>query len=254
MNEIFKLLKSEAIIVSEQLAQGVYYINHIHKNDNIYYPMFFNLSIGLERLFKLIIVTNQIINNETAKTTIKSFSHDLLKLKKQVDDIAKNYDISGLDIETPIHISIIDALSGFSEKDRYYNFDKIDKIASKDPISFFEKHVISKIKKKLVPKLKLSENECVIGKILNKHAISTTYENLKSYIKHEKEWLYIEKYLRLYILQIIKQYALILIKLSQNALAQKINTIPYYNEIFGHIIQDDTWYKTHKTYSLFNLR
>lgn len=114
--------------------------------------------------------------------------------------------------------------------------------------------MISKIKKKLVPKLKLSENECVIGKILNKHAISTTYENLKSYIKHEKEWLYIEKYLRLYILQIIKQYALILIKLSQNALAQKINTIPYYNEIFGHIIQDDTWYKTHKTYSLFNLR
>lgn len=254
MNEIFKLLNNESIVVSEQLAQGVYYISHIHKNDNIFYPMFFNLSMGLERLFKLIIVTDRIITNKKDQKTIKSFDHNLLKLKKQVDDIAKNYDIPSLDIETPIHISIIDALSGFSEKDRYYNFDKIDKIASKNPISFFEKHVISNIKKKLAPKLKLSENECVIGKILNKYAISTTYENLKSYIKHEKEWSHIEKYLRLYILQIIKQYALILIKLSQNALTKKINTIPYYNEIFGHMIQNETWYKAHKTYSLFNLR
>ena len=110
MNEIFKLLNNESIVVSEQLARGVYYISHIHKNNNIFYPMFFNLSMGLERLFKLIIVTDRIITNKKDQKTIKSFNHNLLKLKKQVDDIAKNYDIQSLDIETPIHISIIDAL------------------------------------------------------------------------------------------------------------------------------------------------
>lgn len=254
MNKIFKTLNGEAIVVSEQLAQGVYYISHIHKNDNIYYPMFFNLSIGFERLFKLIIVTNRIINGEITKTKIKSFNHNLSTLKEQVDDIAKNYNTPSQHIENPIHTSIIDALSEFAKKDRYYNFDVFDNITSKDPISFFKKRVILKIKKQFLSGLKLSTNECVIEKMLNDYAIFTIDGNLKNYVKHEKEWQSIEKHLRVYILQIIRQYISILIELSRNALTQRIDTIPYYNEIFGHMIQEDSWYKTHKNYSLFNLR
>lgn len=254
MNEVFKLLNSESIVVSEQLAQGVYYVSHIHKNDNIFYPMFFNLSMGLERLFKLIIVTDRIITNKKEQKTIKSFDHDLLKLKNQVDSIASSYNISNQNIETSIHAAIINALSDFSKKDRYYNFNVFDNITSKDPISFFKKHVILKIRKQIMLNLKLLKEDYVVGKILNEHAVSTECTDFKRHIKHEKEWQSIEKYLRLYTFQIIRQYILILIKLSQNALTQKIDTIPYYSEIFGHMIQEDTWYKTHKNYSLFNLR
>ncbi len=254
MNEVFKLLNSESIVVSEQLAQGVYYINHIHKNDNIFYPMFFNLSMGLERLFKLIIVTNRIITNKKDQETIKSFDHNLVKLKNQVDSIATSYNISTQNIETSIHSAIINALSDFSKKDRYYNFDKFDNIASKNPISFFKEYVILKIRKQSMLNLKLSEEDYVVGKILNEYAISTIDGNLKNYVKCEKEWQSIEKYLRVYILQIIRQYISILIELSRNALTQRIDTIPYYNEIFGHMIQEDSWYKIHKNYSLFNLR
>ena len=93
-----------------------------------YYTAFFGLSTGIERLAKLVLIADYIIENngESPDTTIiKSYGHDLIKLLDKVEEITTRLQLN-LKYERPrndISTAIIDCLNSFANGGRYGNLD-----------------------------------------------------------------------------------------------------------------------------------
>lgn len=102
---------------------------HIH-NKGAFYSSLFNLSIGMERLLKSIVIIEHMINNNLSPPTKK-------QLKQYGHDIAETYDKSvqicaGHNSKIPkrsalheIEKEIITLLSDFAEASRYHNLDAL---------------------------------------------------------------------------------------------------------------------------------
>lgn len=113
-------LANEAALTSSLLGNG---LNTLRKadmyNKGLYYQAFFSLSIGIERLLKIIIINQyRVANNEVFPTDInpKKLGHDLIKL----------CEYASIKFESDsLHIKIINFLNDFSKKSRYYNIDSM---------------------------------------------------------------------------------------------------------------------------------
>ena len=94
-----------------------------------YYTAFFGLSIGLERLAKLVLVADYTISNNSQMPTeevVKNFGHKLVLLLDTVNDISINHNL-GLGYTRPnsqISTAIVECLDAFADarRGRYANF------------------------------------------------------------------------------------------------------------------------------------
>ena len=94
-----------------------------------YYTAFFGLSIGLERLAKLVLVADYTILSNgqmPAEEVVKNFGHKLVLLLDTVNDISINHNL-GLDHARPnseISTAIVECLDTFADasRGRYANF------------------------------------------------------------------------------------------------------------------------------------
>lgn len=110
----------------ESLAKADYY------NPGSYYSAFFQLSTGIERLMKLIVMLEHKSKNNLKPLTnneLKSFSHDLVLLYEKCKDISKSneYIEPELKLSFPdsLEYTILEFLSAFAKKARYYNLDSL---------------------------------------------------------------------------------------------------------------------------------
>ena len=133
-NEKEIMLKNEASLVSSLLGNGLNSLRKSNLNNiGLYYQAFFSLAIGLERLLKIILITQyRVQNNEEfpKQLPLKDYGHDLLKLTKLAN--------INLNDKDDIHYRILEFLNNFSQKARYYNLDNIINENSKnnlDPLS-----------------------------------------------------------------------------------------------------------------------
>jgi hypothetical protein len=135
MSKIISILGREAYTISDLLANGLGSMRKINRQEGIYYNSFYNLSIGLERLAKLIIyLKNPSLN-------IKDFGHDLVKLNSKLGIIFEDETIN----------SILRFLNTFAKGNRYCIIDylgsKVDAKLKEEPIfdfyhSIVKKHII----------------------------------------------------------------------------------------------------------------
>ena len=113
-------LEKEAALTASLLGNG---LNALRKadlyNKGLYYQAFFSLSIGIERLLKIIVVNKYRVNHDGAFPTDinpRKFGHDLIKLCKH----------TGIKLESnPLHIKLVEFLNDFAKKSRYYNIDSM---------------------------------------------------------------------------------------------------------------------------------
>lgn len=125
-------LANEALLTSSLLGNG---LNSLRKadlyNKGLYYQGFFSLSIGIERLLKIIVINKYRVDHDEAFPTDinpRDFGHDLIKLCEYTD-IKMN--------SNPLHIKILTFLNDFAKKSRYYNIDSMmnTNIKYDDPLS-----------------------------------------------------------------------------------------------------------------------
>ncbi len=97
-----------------------------------YYTAFFGLSIGIERLAKLILVADYALDNSGAlpdQAVVRKYGHKLKELIAQVGDIARKRGITVPHIgpDQPICAAVVNCLDAFSDasKGRYANFEAI---------------------------------------------------------------------------------------------------------------------------------
>mgnify|MGYP001575499331 CR=1 FL=1 len=76
LSERFKVLNREADLICGLITSGIEDLRNISKGSAYYYQSFYSLSVGLERLMKLILYL------ENPSTNLRSFNHNLVQLKK----------------------------------------------------------------------------------------------------------------------------------------------------------------------------
>ena len=120
----------EGQLAAEQLATGVTILGRAnHAQTGLYGQALFSLSIGLERLAKLIVVADYAITHGGRYPTnreLKGFGHDIAALLDKCEEISSRYRSGKIYAERPntvIHQGIIAGLSEFGILSRYYNLD-----------------------------------------------------------------------------------------------------------------------------------
>jgi len=145
LSESFSLLSQEAYLTRSSLLTGFTYLRKANIGDEtkgLFYSAFFQLSIGFERLMKLILVVDHMAKNDlrpmTDEELRKTYSHKIINLYKGCINLAEERGMS-LDefvVENDFDYKIINFLHEFALSARYYNLSKLSNSQkSKDPLS-----------------------------------------------------------------------------------------------------------------------
>jgi len=132
-SETWYLLQQEGYLTQSCLCNGLTALRQANINDKkgLYYSAFFEMSIGLERMMKLIIIIDHMSNNNLAppeSAEVEKYKHHLIKL---LDTVQKICNVRNL---TPLHylssdsiqMKLITFLDAFAHPGgRYANINKI---------------------------------------------------------------------------------------------------------------------------------
>lgn len=268
----WRAMQREAQLAAEQAAHGVTILGRAnHAQTGFYTQAFFALSIGLERMGKLIFLADHAIRNEGAFPTdqdLRKFCHDLISLIAKCEDIGtgvsqdRDYKARPND---PIHRGIENVLSLFATKLRYYNLNHLagaDR-GQEDPVALWWKKVAIPICDRHYSDRQREKDEAdavamesMIGDI---STLMHTAENgdpirdVHSFISRGGVTRIVQKYGRLYTMQIIRWLASIIFELSHlGAYEQRIQTLLGLHEPFTIFMNDDNYFRRRRTWSIYS--
>ncbi|HZL10627.1 MAG TPA: hypothetical protein VFC65_11575 [Prolixibacteraceae bacterium] len=228
------LLMKETGLAATSVEQG---LNALRKanfsNKKLYYHSFFLLSIGIERILKLVIIVNSIVKNDKLpeNNELKIYGHNLMELFSKVTSEIRPSDYFLRQDDQ--YLSILGFLSDFAQNSRYFNLDTLSgKNKGVDPLH--EWHKIQTVIKARHCKIKLSEFELAIIESLNNNAIFRFRNESDNPINTATEYVIegkladqIQGYSVQYIYKIINYLVTILIERSNEK-----HMLPVYQEFF----------------------
>lgn len=232
MDQKFKILKREASIISELLKSGLEDLRKAGKDHAFYYKSFYSLSMGLERLMKLI---NHL---ERPTANPKTLGHKLT-------DLAQGLNIAFA--TGSIENSILQFLSDFSNGNRYtivdYLFDNNANHLAKEPIVSFYKNVLQRIlAEHPIKQTKQTSNvqEEVLVLLVNEDLSLT--ETINNLIEHNGRIEHAIKYSVMYMGRIIGPFI-------KRINSHDGNPNPHFSEFFRSLpCNDDPFYLNRKTF------
>jgi hypothetical protein len=130
-SEEWHALRREAQLAAEQIALGVTALGKANHAELGITQAFFGLSIGLERLAKLILIADHAINNSGTFPTndeLKNIGHNIADLLDRCAALSNKYRSGKQYCEQPsdpVHHGIVMTLTEFGMLSRYYNLDLI---------------------------------------------------------------------------------------------------------------------------------
>lgn len=270
MSDILSLkgiaLLREAALAAEMLANGT---NLLLKaglyQTGIYNQSFFDISIGFERLLKLIYILNHYVETSIFPTNEQlkcNFGHSIDNLLLESNNIAKSYSIQIYN--SILHQQIIEFLNDFAKRTRYYNLDYLTaEIQDKDPIKEW-KDIVSNIpmnknvKKNIESKKQLNSTsfaDLILMRVVSED--NKVMTDLAKIEEHKMSMDYYNREARMLILQIIRSISDLLDKLTTLA-QQKSNTnqemdIPYLSEFFVIFRNEDKYLKRRSRLSIYTV-
>jgi len=159
----FVMLSHEADLTEGCLSVG---LTHLRKatvaDKHAFYTGFLNTSIAFERLMKLIVVCDHMLDNDMeppSKSELKSYGHDLTSLYVCCKDLALKHGISPFKIPVAdsIESKMLSHFTKFARFTRYYNLDTLKTSTSViDPLSEWS-NIIEIVIKEDVPGNKLQK-------------------------------------------------------------------------------------------------
>ncbi|WP_350016354.1 hypothetical protein ABNK63_00465 [Rhodanobacter sp. IGA1.0] len=134
----FHLLAQEGHLAKSALLSGFDFLLRAEANankDGQFYAAFFQLSIGIERLLKLVVVAQHMLENNFVSPTPKQlkgdYGHDILALYASALSTREKH---GLPLYSPEKqaIFVLSFLSNFAVHTRYYNLNTLSDRAKTD--------------------------------------------------------------------------------------------------------------------------
>lgn len=147
-NRDFRMLDQEARLAQSALLSGLEFLSKINydKKETVY-PALFQLSIGFERLMKLVVVIDHKVENGLKNPTdkqLRDYGHNILKTYDVCRGIAaKDADVSSWASPGSIGTELLECLSEFAKGSRYYNLDQLAGTgAATDPlVKWYDVHM-----------------------------------------------------------------------------------------------------------------
>jgi hypothetical protein len=238
-DEIFSknviLISKEAGLAATCIEQGLTSLRKANFTQKWnYYQSFFLLSIGLERLLKLTIVTIYRVekNNLPDNGELKSYGHDIEKLYLKVTEEIDKTDNFINDDE--LYLMILKFLSEFARSTRYYNLDSLSgSISENDPLHRW-KQIQNEIVKRHCKPIKISKDEMILIKqvnlfssVIHTDESDTPIDNFLDFYLQGKNLDKVQGYSVFYIFKIISH----LVK-QLNLVSSKVYTMPVLSEFF----------------------
>ena len=267
----WRAMQREAQLAAEQAAHGITLIGRAnHAQTGLYIQAFFALSIGLERMGKLIVLADYANRHNGAFATdkdLRKIGHDLGPLLNKREDIAASLNQDrdhSLRPNNLIHQGIIDVISLFATKLRYYNLNHISGSAQgqHDPVAlWWEKvaipicdlHYTERQRKKDIEEATIMEN--LLGEslvVLHSTETGDSINSIERLFTQAKATKVVQKYGRLYTMQIIRWLASMLFELShRGAYELRIQAILGLHEPFTIFFNDDSYLLGRKTWSIY---
>jgi hypothetical protein len=248
----WKALHREAILVSQLIGAGITALGRASYASGLgeYYTAFFGLSIGMERLAKLILVTDYALGNVGKlpdQKAVKDFGHKLKSLTDKAEQIARHHNLS-LNYPKPTDpicwaaLSCLDSFADIS-KIRYANFEIIGNPSfdpNKEPINKWWNEVVEPILDKHYRRThreqKVVLNASLVNATIGNDSIAVyTNENGKMmddlYVASERtgQTAWAQKYGRFYVLCIVRWLSNIFTDLTHKAVYENQS-----KAFFGH--------------------
>ncbi|VWB15315.1 hypothetical protein BLA14095_00429 [Burkholderia lata] len=129
----FSLLSQESHLTKNTILSGFDLLlkaNFYQDKDGYFYSAFFHLSIGLERILKLALVTHHMLANQYRTPTIKqlkAFGHDIKSLSEHCNGLVREYSSEGGDplVGGDGDAQLIEFISEYGVQSRYFNLNEI---------------------------------------------------------------------------------------------------------------------------------
>lgn len=143
----FVLLQQEAYLARGSLSVGLTQLRNAAFPDKAtFYSGFFNTAIALERVMKLIVVTDHMIRNSyttPTKAQLKAYGHDLVSLYTSCVTAAATHGVNNVTMPQPLtpEREILEFFSEFATHARYYNLDALSTLPQNyaEPLARWER-------------------------------------------------------------------------------------------------------------------
>jgi hypothetical protein len=267
-------LGREAELAAEQLATGVTLLGRAnHAQKGLYIQAFFALSIGFERIGKLILIADHAISHNGSWLTdkeLKGKGHDIAALLDACEPIAQQY-VSDSEFGTrpsePIHGIIVKTLSEFAQTTRYYNLTSLNHGAARnmrEPIESWWQDVGRVILKRHYSVAQQERDKAraeVFGallrdfsKVIHHDEAGNLIENIETLMTRAGATRIVQRYGRLYVMQLIRWLATILSELSRKGAYEfQIEALLGLDERFRIFCNEDQYLLGRKTWSIYRL-
>jgi hypothetical protein len=262
----------EAQLAAEQAAHGVTVLGRAnHAQTGLYTQAFFGLSIGLERMGKLIFLADHAIRSDGAFPTdqdLRTIGHDLASLLATCEAIGaglhQNRDYMARPSDA-IHRGIEEVLSLFATKLRYYNLNHVAGAAQgqQDPVALWWEKVATSIcdrhysqRQREKDKADAVAIETIVGDItfvIHSTETGEPIQDVHTLFTRSMATRVVQKYGRLYTLQIVRWLASMMFDLSYwGAYEYRIEPLLGLDEPFTIFLNKDYYLRDRKTWSIYS--
>lgn len=267
----WQAIQHEAQLAAAQAAHGATVLGRAnHAQIGYYTQAFFALSIGLERIGKLIFLSDYIINSGGTFPTnqdLRNIGHDQSSLLFKCEKVSislnpdRDYIVRPND---PIHSGIQEVLSLFATKLRYYNLNRLTAATQtqQDPVALWWEKVATPICDRHYPqqqRRKAESRAALVEHILGDktvviHSTETGegINNLHTLFTHDRKTSVIQKYGQFYTLQIVRWLSSIMFELSHiGAYEKRMETLIGLDEPFSVFLNNDKYLRGRKAWSIY---
>ncbi len=267
-------LRREATLVSQLIGAGATALGRASYATGFgeYYTAFFGLSIGIERLAKLILIADHVLDHAGTlpdRKAVKRYGHKLGALIEEVDLIAKKH---ALELSFPgpldsISKSVIACLDAFADasKGRYANFEAIGNPSfnpEDEPVAKWWREVVEPILDKHYRgkpaeagvKARAQVIDAMIGHVSSVHFFDeygSSMNDVATASERTGQSKWAQKYGRFYTLSIVRWLADIFSELTQiNGYQDGLEVLFGHYEFFTGYQVDDTFLLSRKKWPL----
>ena len=267
-------LRRESALVSQLIGSGATALSRSSYANGIgeYYSAFFGLSIGIERLAKLILTADHAIDNAGAlpeQAVVRRFGHKLVDLTAKADQISFKHALA-LQYAKPndsICWAVVDCLDTFADasRGRYANFEAIGNSnfdPQNEPVNRWWTKVVEPILDKhyrgTAAELGVKQRAQVIGAIMSPISMvrhidekGTMMSDVAIASERTGQTEFARKYGRFYTLTVVRWLSGIFDQLVREAAyGRQIDALFGHNEFFNTFTVPDSFLLTRKQWPL----
>ncbi|MFE7634470.1 hypothetical protein ACFU7Z_10655 [Kitasatospora sp. NPDC057518] len=263
----WRLLVQEASLSEQSIGIGLSYMRKANADHpGFYYGAFFNYTIGLERLMKLVmLVEHRVRVGEFPGSTDfkRTYGHDLEKLFESVRAVRESAEQSNFQYElpsSPLVAVAMSALADFAKFDRYHGLDVLTgspKAKPLDPVArWFEEIGRPFLAGRSQRHAQRDEEEgrlldALLGPFSHITAFSETGDRISApggLLVSKRESEYVAKNGTFLCAAIVRYIVEVLYFLHLEAFRRGIGEIPWFADAFTVFYNDDRYLKARKTF------